>query len=470
MPASLTGKTPQRTIGDILAVGFGTAAAMWGVGFLTHLPAGEASGGGTGAGLWIVPGPVVFGLLIVVLLSGGWIAGRTSDRGWRAGLWSGGLTGLVNLLVFGAVVRSLAADHPLAYAALWAPITIVASAALGAIAAALGSINTRATADARSARNGAVGGGGARNWPLAFALVTCGVTLLLIAVGGTVTGMEAGLAVPDWPDSFGYNMFLLPLAKMTGGIYFEHSHRLLGTLVGLTTLVFAIYLQFTTARRWVKNLALGVVALVVIQGVLGGLRVIENDLAMAMVHGTLAQIILSLLVTIACALSFAWSRIERPLAHPKGGADRKWGAITLALVLLQIIIGVILRQHGDKLKWALHLHLTLAVIVATVATIYSLRIWSLEGKVPSTPRIGKLILHVLGTQFLLGIAALWAVLVENPDGGPQPIQVLITTAHQTMGALLLAMVTATFVWHLHTVRPGARGVAAEVSKADRSPA
>jgi cytochrome c oxidase assembly protein subunit 15 len=458
MPDSLPDAGPSRTIADILTLGFGAAAAMWGVGFLTHLPLGAAADGGDAtAAPWAVPGPVVFLLLIAVLVGGGWIGGRISHRGTRAGLWSGALTGMINLLILGAVIRSVSEDKLLAYAALWIPVTILASAALGAIGAALGSKRaSRPVGDLTPEPN----------WTLAFALVTCGATLLLIAVGGTVTGMEAGLAVPDWPNSFGYNMLLLPMAKMTGGIYFEHSHRLLGMLVGLTTLVFATFLQCLTVQRWVKNLALVAFGLVVIQGLLGALRVtgtftlsqnpddLAPSLTMGMIHATLAQLLFALLVTIACALSSSWRRFETPLRSPKAANDRVWGMLALATVLAQIIIGVMYRHHGDQIPWTLHLHLTMAVAVLVIATIYSLRMSSFKGQVPAAPRLGKLITHVLGMQFLLGIAALWAVLVEKPAQGPHPVQVLITTLHQTTGALLLATVTATFAWHLRTVRPG----------------
>ncbi|MCY3020921.1 MAG: COX15/CtaA family protein [Planctomycetota bacterium] len=114
---------------------------------------------------------------------------------------------------------------------------------------------------------------GESGWPLAFTAVAACATFLLIFVGGLVTSLRAGLDVPDWPNSFGYLMFFYPLSRMSGGIYFEHSHRLLGTLVGLTTLVLVVYTLAREERRWLRLFALVALGLVVVQGTLGGLRV-----------------------------------------------------------------------------------------------------------------------------------------------------------------------------------------------------
>ncbi|MBW7939502.1 MAG: COX15/CtaA family protein, partial [Candidatus Omnitrophica bacterium] len=140
-------------------------------------------------------------------------------------------------------------------------------------------------------------------------LVVVGVaaTFLLIIVGGLVTSNDAGLAVVDWPNSFGYNMFLYPLSRMTGGIYYEHAHRLFGSLVGITTLVITFHLFRVDQRKWVKNFSLLVLAVVIAQGILGGLRVtgkftlatspeeVAPSLTLALVHGVLGQFFLGLM-------------------------------------------------------------------------------------------------------------------------------------------------------------------------------
>ena len=88
------------------------------------------------------------------------------------------------------------------------------------------------------------------NWVNICAIISVVATLLLLVAGGLVTSYDAGLAVVDWPNSFGYNMFLYPLSKMAGGIYYEHAHRLFGTLVGLCTLVLAVQIWLHDKRRW----------------------------------------------------------------------------------------------------------------------------------------------------------------------------------------------------------------------------
>ena len=107
-----------------------------------------------------------------------------------------------------------------------------------------------------------------------FAVATAAATLLLIAAGGLVTSTESGLSVPDWPTTYGYNMFAFPLSKWVGGIRFEHTHRLIASTVGLMTVLLAILLARREPRRWVRRLGYLAVAAVVAQGLLGGLTVL----------------------------------------------------------------------------------------------------------------------------------------------------------------------------------------------------
>jgi cytochrome c oxidase assembly protein subunit 15 len=88
-----------------------------------------------------------------------------------------------------------------------------------------------------------------------------------------VTSKGVGLAVPDWPTTFGYNMFLFPVSKWVGGILFEHTHRLMGSVVGFLTIILAVWLWLSEDRQWVRNLGVIALAGVILQGILGGLRV-----------------------------------------------------------------------------------------------------------------------------------------------------------------------------------------------------
>src|SRR5919206_4269537 len=101
-----------------------------------------------------------------------------------------------------------------------------------------------------------------------FASLLAAAILVLICSGGLVTSHEAGMAVPDWPNSFGYNMFLFPVSRWIGGVFFEHTHRLIASGVGLLTLVLCGLAFATEDRRWVKNLAVVAVFAVIVQGVL----------------------------------------------------------------------------------------------------------------------------------------------------------------------------------------------------------
>src|SRR5258708_11469201 len=110
-------------------------------------------------------------------------------------------------------------------------------------------------------------------WVNDFAWLPYSAQLLLIGSGGMVTSKGVGLAVLDWPTTFGYNMFLFPVSKWVGGILFEHAHRLIASAVGFLTIILAVWLWSSESRRWVRNLGLIALAGVILQGILGGLRV-----------------------------------------------------------------------------------------------------------------------------------------------------------------------------------------------------
>ena len=117
-----------------------------------------------------------------------------------------------------------------------------------------------------------------------------------------MTNTGAALAVPDWPTTFGYNMFLYPWSQMVGGIFYEHSHRLLGSLVGMLTLALAASRSGVKAGT-LRVLGLVAVGAVIVQGVLGGLRVVLLKETLAIVHGCLAQAFFALAVAVAVLTS-----------------------------------------------------------------------------------------------------------------------------------------------------------------------
>jgi heme a synthase len=178
-----------------------------------------------------------------------------------------------------------------------------------------------------------------------FAWFTAVATLFLICSGGMVTSKGVGLAVPDWPTTFGYNMFLFPASKWVGGVFFEHTHRLIASTAGILTLVLAAWLWFREPRRWVRNLGFVAVCAVILQGVLGGLRVTMLKDEIGIFHACLAQAFFGVLVIIAFATSRFWSPAA---SFNRRGAARTVAFITTALIYVQLALGATMRhQHRD---------------------------------------------------------------------------------------------------------------------------
>jgi cytochrome c oxidase assembly protein subunit 15 len=196
-------------------------------------------------------------------------------------------------------------------------------------------------------------------WLHRFAVLTALATLALLGVGGLVTSHGVGMAVPDWPTTYGYNMFFFPISKWTGGIFYEHSHRLVASGVGLLTTILAVWLWLKDARAWLRWLGVLAFFAVVLQGVLGGLRVVLFKDEIGIFHATLAQLFFALVCAIALFTSRWWIRNipspPTPLPSDGGeeqqlGATRKLGRLfllTTALIFLQLMIGATMRhQHA----------------------------------------------------------------------------------------------------------------------------
>src|SRR3954470_7309171 len=143
-----------------------------------------------------------------------------------------------------------------------------------------------------------------------FACFTAAATLLLICSGGMVTSKGVGLAVPDWPTTFGYNMFFFPVSKWVGGIFFEHTHRLIASLIGFLTIILAVWIWRTDQRRWLRTLGWAALGAVILQGVLGGLRVTMLKDEIGIFHACLAQAFLGMLILITLGPSRLWQRIR----------------------------------------------------------------------------------------------------------------------------------------------------------------
>src|SRR5437899_887806 len=194
-------------------------------------------------------------------------------------------------------------------------------------------------------------------WLNRFAWLTCLAALLLICSGGMVTSKNVGLAVPDWPTTFGYNMFLFPVSKWVGGILFEHTHRLMGSVVGFLTIILAAWLWLGEDRQWVRNLGVIALAGVILQGILGGLRVTMMKDEIGVFHACIAQAFLGLLVVIALVTTNFWRSLMTPdvnLTVLSSQVSQRLASIkTLAIAItiaiyVQLALGATMRhQHRD---------------------------------------------------------------------------------------------------------------------------
>jgi len=271
-----------------------------------------------------------------------------------------------------------------------------------------------------------------RNTPQAvfrFAVfLSCSIVVLLMA-GALVTSHDAGLAVPDWPLSYGS---LMP--PMVGGIFWEHGHRMIATLVGILTIVLAILLARYEPRRWVRNLGWAALGLVIAQGVLGGITVkylLPPPISTA--HATLAQLFFITITSITLFTS-RWWQSDLPLLEDTGTPRlRGLAALTTFGIFLQLILGAGFR-HG---AFGIRPHLVGAGLVLFLVILTGRTVRKRFGKVRDLRRWGILLQSFLGLQILLGLAAYWAV-AQAAREAPTSIYVVLTVAHVLGGALTLA--------------------------------
>jgi cytochrome c oxidase assembly protein subunit 15 len=278
-------------------------------------------------------------------------------------------------------------------------------------------------------------------------------TFPLLFIGGLVTSLGAGLAVPDWPTTFGYNMFLYPWSKMIGGIFYEHSHRLVASCVGLLTIALAVTFWIKEDRRWLRWLAIAALGMVILQGVLGGLRVIWLQHTLAIVHACLAQAFFALTVSLALFTSPGW-RAQEPTPIDDGGRLRRLALMTTALVYIQIVFGALLRHTGERLDG----HLVFAALVAVHVVLLLLRITRHHGAETALIRPACWLGGLLLVQLLLGAAAYlgkFTTLLPLRGG----TLVLTATTHLIIGALMLvtSLTIALRAFHRSSPRPSRQG-------------
>ncbi|HLH55935.1 MAG TPA: COX15/CtaA family protein [Verrucomicrobiae bacterium] len=366
-----------------------------------------------------------------------------------------------------------------------------------------------------------------------FLLFTACLTFVLLGAGGLVTSHGVGMAVPDWPNTFGYNMFFFPFSQWVGGIFYEHSHRLIASATGLATTILALWLHGTKARRllrwggvvvlagsiaglaasshksdslvggitglcalagsffwpncapaapWLRRVGFAAFLAVVLQGVLGGLRVVLFKDQIGIFHAALAQIFFTLICAVALFSSRWWEqRFGSPWA-PAGDAGRtpqtshshstRFVCISLvatSLILIQLVLGATMRhQHAGlsipdfptaygklwpaldsqsiarynaqrievvdlnpitSLQIVLQMaHRLLAGLILIAVSFGAWSAWTERNGTLYARRLSALWLGLILIQVLLGAATIWSNKAAD-----------IATAHVLVGALSLAL-------------------------------
>jgi cytochrome c oxidase assembly protein subunit 15 len=297
-------------------------------------------------------------------------------------------------------------------------------------------------------------------WPHRLAVLLACATFPLLFIGGLVTSKGAGLAVPDWPTTFGYNMFLYPWSKMIGNIFYEHSHRLVASAVGLLTIALALTFWLQERRHWLRWLGVSALGLVIIQGILGGLRVVLLEHTLAIVHAAFAQAFFALTISLAVFTSAEWNsgREVKPLIE--GERLQRLCAITTGLIYLQTIFGAVLRHTGERLD----AHLLFAGLVVLHIVLVVIRVMRTNSNRPQLVRPAGFLAILLVLQLMLGAGSYFGKFTSLLRL-PLDMVVLVTTTHLIIGALMLAtslgLTLRSYRFSSTSTRPAGQGVLAE---------
>ena len=309
-------------------------------------------------------------------------------------------------------------------------------------------------------------------WLHRFSVFTAGATLFLIYAGAMVSSTGSGLAVPDWPLSYG-----MVFPPMVGGIFYEHGHRMVATFVGILTTALAVWLWRREERRWLRNLGAAALAAIVLQGLLGGLTVLYLlPTWISVSHACLAQAFFCLTVGIALFTSAGWQTAVKPISET-GGAPLKWlAAAGTVVVFIQLVLGALMRHTESGLaipdfplsfgrlippfseltvdatdpfpisietfrtRVAIHFaHRAWAVVVSGVLVWTACRVLRAHGSRPELTRPSVALLAQLVVQLALGALVIWTGKA-----------VAITTLHVVVGATVLAtsLVLTLRVWRI----------------------
>lgn len=286
-------------------------------------------------------------------------------------------------------------------------------------------------------------------WLHRFAKLLMAATFVLIFIGGLVTSTGSGLAVPDWPTTYGHFMFSFPLSKMIGGILYEHGHRMVATVVGFLTVILTVWLWLKEPRRWVKWFATGALFAVIAQGILGGITVLFLlPTPVSVLHACLAQGFFCMTVCLAMFTSKEWQteRIQR--SDSSKPSIQNLTILTTAVVYIQLILGAIMRHTGAGLAIpdfplafgkiipsietqaiAIHFLHRIGAMVVTLTVLWTtIQIFRQHREQPKLTRPAIVLIGALFLQIVLAGLTIWSKKAVIP-----------TTAHVATGAFILGM-------------------------------
>jgi cytochrome c oxidase assembly protein subunit 15 len=277
-----------------------------------------------------------------------------------------------------------------------------------------------------------------------------------------VTTYDAGMAVPDWPGTYGYNLFAYPWTTWLFGpfdLFIEHGHRLLGAIVGLITLALAAVTWLKDDRLWFKQMTAAAILVVILQGALGGARVVLDERLVALLHGVTGPAFFGLAATMAVCSSQKWrnaadkSREAVPRAINPRLFSATWCLVGVAY--LQLIVGAVMRHiplwaPPDMFRIAVFFHLGLAIIVSVQAVLVAWQCLRSSNALPYLRNPAAAVVLLIAIQLLLGVATYvakyaWPAWAEGLTVAASHLtiekslsQSLITTAHVANGSLILA--------------------------------
>ena len=305
-------------------------------------------------------------------------------------------------------------------------------------------------------------------WPHRVAAVLAMIVFPLIWVGGLVTTYDAGMAVPDWPGTYGYNMFLYPVETWLFGpfdLLVEHGHRLLGSLAGLVAIVLLIVTIRKEPRVWVRWFALGLLVLVICQGLLGGMRVLLAARTLAKIHGCVGPAFFAAVVAFCVVTSRWWweqgnqkSESTSSARGSRGSGLSRLSTFLLAAGFAQLVVGAFLRHiavttppHIYRSLVIIHIATAVLLLLGTATQWAVTRFGRFKGSgIRSSINI-LLVLVVLQIGLGFGTWVVkfgWPIWFANSGfaanfivGEKTFLQMNLITAHVAVGSLILAFWT-----------------------------